>query len=377
MKDGRRIRLAHVIMSLNYGGMERLLNDLIRLLPSHEFENHLVLLEYAGRFAAGLEAHAIFHEVPHQSPLSLLRPARLISLFRRIRPDIVHSHSGVWLKSARAARAAHVPAAIHTEHGRPVREPLGSRLVDRLASRATDCVVAVSDTVETLLRERVLKAGARVEVIINGVDTRRFSPGPGDPGLRSSLGLGSEDLVLGSIGRLEPVKTYDLALKAFAKLLQIVPDSPRIVLVLAGDGSQREALQSLAAALGISGSVRFLGWQDEIERLLWSFDLFTLTSRSEGTSVSLLEAMSSELCAVVTDVGGNRAVLGPGLEEQLVPPGDVEALAAAWKRFLGDQADRTARGRRSRERVLRCFSVERMVEEYAALYRRLCEIKVC
>lgn len=358
-------------MSLNYGGMERLLSDLVRLLPLDGFDNHLIFLDYPGHFSAGLEAHATIHEVHHRSPLSLFRPVELAALFDRIRPDIVHSHSGVWLKSARAARLARVPAVIHTEHGRPVRESLIDRILDRLASQMTDCVVAVSDTIEAVLRRRVLAPAARVKIIINGVDTRRFQPAAEGRRFRWSLNLGSNDLVIGSVGRLEPIKNYSLSIDAFAKLLRLRPTAPRVILVLVGDGSQRAALESQAERLGVSDSVRFLGWNAKIEEVLQGLDLFTLSSHSEGTSISLLEAMSTGLCAVVTDVGGNRAVLGPDLDDQLVPPGNADALALAWKRFLDDRTQRTLRGRRSRERIVTGFSIERMVNDYAELYREL------
>jgi glycosyltransferase involved in cell wall biosynthesis len=126
-----------------------------------------------------------------------------------------------------------------------------------------------------------------------------------------------------------------------------------------------------ARALGIADRVRFLGWRDEVERLYGAFDLFTLTSRSEGTSISLLEAMSTGLCPVVTDVGGNRAVLGPNLSSLLVPSDDDAALAVAWRRHLLDAELRRDMGRRARARVQSEFSLERMVENHIEIYRQL------
>ena len=146
---------------------------------------------------------------------------------------------------------------------------------------------------------------------------------------------------------------------------------PPAFLLLAGDGSQRRELEELAERCGLASRVKFLGWCDEVERVYGAFDLFTLTSRSEGTSVSLLEAMSSGLCPVVTDVGGNRAVLGPELSALLVPPEDEVSLAETWKRYLVDPELRGVMGRRARERVERAFSLDQMVEQHLSLYRSL------
>jgi glycosyltransferase involved in cell wall biosynthesis len=143
------------------------------------------------------------------------------------------------------------------------------------------------------------------------------------------------------------------------------------VLVLVGDGSERAMLEGLARALGIADRVMFLGWRDEVEKIYGAFDLFTLTSRSEGTSISLLEAMSTGLCPVVTDVGGNRGVLGPDLASLLVPREDDAALAASWQRYLIDVQLRRSMGSRARARVVSQFSLDRMIGSHIEVYREL------
>jgi glycosyltransferase involved in cell wall biosynthesis len=144
--------------------------------------------------------------------------------------------------------------------------------------------------------------------------------------------------------------------------------------VLAGDGSEREKLAAEARAAGVSDGVHLLGWRDDLADLLGLFTLFTMSSRSEGTSVSLLEAMSAGLCPVVTDVGGNRDVLGPELEHRLVPPLDPAALASAWEAALSDPIRRGNDGAAARTRVLAHFDLRRMVDAYAALYTGEAEV---
>jgi len=350
--------------------MERLLHDLTKALPPRGFEVHVVVVMGFGRFADGLREVAGLHQVPPMSKFSLIYPRQLIGVLRRIAPDIVHSHAGVWFKASRAARLAGVPVVIHTEHGRHLPEEVIDRLIDKLASRSTDLVIAVSEALAERLRWRVVHDPRRLRVIKNGVDIDRFWPPSDVSRLRRDLDIPAGTPVIGSIGRLEPIKNYRLALKAFARMEKLNSGPPPL-LVLVGDGSERGLLEELARNLGIAARVRFLGWRNEVELLYGAFDLFTLTSRSEGTSVSLLEAMSAGLCPVVTDVGGNRGVLGPELVSLLVPSDDVAALAAAWRRYLLDTELRQDMGRRARARIQSEFSLERMVENHIEIYRQL------
>ncbi len=358
-----------MIQNLHYGGMERVLHDLAKRLPPHGFEVHLVVLEYYGRFAEGLADAATLHRIPPMSRFSLLHPRELANTFRAIAPDIVHSHAGVWLKGARAAQLAGVRAMVHTEHGRPDPVPFSDRLIDNWASRHTDVVIAVSEALAEVLRRQVVHCPSRVRVITNGVDTERLLPTNERSALRLELGIPEDALVIGSIGRLEPIKNYPLAVRGFARLGDRMADGRSPWLVLVGDGSQRLALERLAAELGVAARVKFLGWRADAERIYGALDLFTLTSLSEGTSISLLEAMSSGVCPVVTDVGGNRTVLGPELDFLLVPPGDEVALAARWQGQLADPTGRTALGQVARGRVQKNFSLERSVQEQVAVYR--------
>lgn len=362
----RATRVVHLIQNLNYGGMERVLHSLGRHLPEHGFEVHVVVLQYLGRFAEELEGTVTFHQVPPMGRMSLLHPGPLIETLRGIAPQIVHSHSGVWLKASRAAHVAGVPVMIHTEHGRPDPVPLADRMIDNLASRMTDRVIAVSEALATLLRRQVVHDPAKVCVIQNGVDTERLGLPVDRRALRLELGLDPDALIIGSIGRLEPVKNYSLALRAFAGLNQ-----PKARLVLVGDGSERARLEGEAAQLGISDRVHFLGWRSDAERLYPAFDIFSLTSTSEGTSISLLEAMSCGICPVVTDVGGNGAVLGPELARLLVPSEGAAALTSRWREQLNDTGLRTRMGTQARARVRATFSLDHMVREHVNLYRAL------
>ena len=362
-----RTRVLHVIQNLNYGGMERVLADIVRQADRRRFECHVLALEYLGHFAEGLRDFATLHIAPPLSRWSMLRPASLAAQISRIAPDVVHTHSGVWYKASLAARQAGVPLLVHTEHGRGKPDPWQARLLDRVAARRTDTVVAVSDELGEQLAATIV-SGRRIRVVHNGVDTECFRPRPDSGVLREELGLSSAVPIIGSIGRLEPIKGYDVMIEAFAILHALRDTDPRPVLVLGGEGSERPRLQALAEALGVGRFVRFLGWRDDIHDLHSAFTIFTLSSRSEGTSVSLLEAMSAGRCPVVTHVGGNAMVLGEALRHRLVPPERPDALAAAWLDALSVPSEREADGAAARARIDEAFRLDAMVREYERLY---------
>jgi glycosyltransferase involved in cell wall biosynthesis len=299
----------------------------------------------------------------------MLWPRKLSRQIASIAPDVVHCHSGVWLKAARAARMAGVTRVIHTEHGRQSPDPLSARIVDGLAAGYTDVAVAVSARLGEQLAATVVKRRAAIAVVPNGVDVNRFRPRPDSGRVRGELAIPPDVPILGSIGRLEPIKGYDVMLEALAEMVKAWPSGRALPhLVIAGDGSARPALELRQAELGIADQIHFLGWRDDVDDLLSCFSVFTMSSRSEGTSVGLLEAMSSGLCPVLTRVGGNEAVLGPDLAHRLVPTENPPALAMAWREALTDCEGRTRDGVRARLRIEESFSLEVMVRQYQRLY---------
>ena len=179
--------------------MERLLNDLTKALPPRGFEVHIVIVGgFFGRFADGLREVAHFHQAPAMSKLSLIYPRQLAKMLRRIAPDVVHSHSGVWFKASRAARLAGVPVVIHTEHGRRVPDRVADRLIDSLASRSTDLVIAVSEALAEMLRRRIIRDPKRLRVITNGVDVDRLQPASDALAVRRDLQIPAGTPVIGS-----------------------------------------------------------------------------------------------------------------------------------------------------------------------------------
>lgn len=359
--------MLHVVLDLQAGGLERLVGHLVQRVDGDRFQSGVLSIGDPGRYAEGLGADRV-RVAEGMSRWSMLWPGRLAREIRRFAPDVVHTHSGVWYKASLAARLAGVARVVHTDHGRLHPEPWQVRLLDRLAARRTDVVVAVSERLAGDLAAGIVGDARRIRVIVNGVDTDAFCPRPDNGVIRRELGIAPDAPVVGSIGRFDPIKGYDVMLRAWALLCRRREPGPEPVLVIAGEGPEGGALARLVHDLGIEATVRLLAWRSDVADLHAAFTVFTLASHSEGTSLSLLEAMSAGICPVVTEVGGNRAVVGSGLSHRVVPPADPESLATAWIDALRDVARRQRDAQLARGRVQAGFGIAAMVRSYERLY---------
>jgi glycosyltransferase involved in cell wall biosynthesis len=356
------------VLDLHYGGLQRLVAELVRRIDRDRFEAHVLAVRRPGRFAQQLDGYTVLHRAEALPRYTMLWPRPLTRQIRTIAPDVVHIHSGVWYKASLAARHAGVCRVLYTDHGRHLPDPWQGRVLDWIASRRTDVVVAVSEALAHQLKKTVVSDASRVQVVCNGVDPEVHLPRPDDGVVRRELGIPEAAPVIGSVGRLEFVKGYDVMVEAFARLRARWEGGAAPILVVAGGGSEREHLAALVEGRGLTGAAHLMGWCDRVHSLHAASTLYTVSSRSEGTSVSLLEAMSAAVCPVATDVGGNASVLGAGLRHRLVPPEDPDALAAAWLAALRDPVRRATDARLARQRVQEAFSLQSMVRAYERLY---------
>jgi glycosyltransferase involved in cell wall biosynthesis len=281
---------------------------------------------------------------------------------------VVHAHSGVWSRAVAAASAARVRAVVATEHGLPEEDTWLTPALMRWSARSTAHVVAVSEALQGYLTRRVRLRPERVSVIVNGIDTDRYAPGPRDPGVRARLGVAAGRRVVGIVARFTPVKNHAFLLRAFAEVAAARPD---VDLALVGAGPLQDDLQRMVAELGLAGRVLFPGLTADTAPVYREFDAFVLSSLSEGTSMSVLEAMASRLPIVATAVGGTPHLLDGGACGRLVPSNDVPALRTALLAVLDDAVASQGMADRARARVVEAFSHDRMVDRYEQLYRAL------
>jgi sugar transferase (PEP-CTERM/EpsH1 system associated) len=288
----------------------------------------------------------------------------LVRLFRRERPDIVHTHAwGTLCEGLVAAKLARVPHVIHGEHGTLQLKPYQAR-VQRFAWGRVDRLLSVSSRLaETMSRTTTFPLD-EIQVIRNGVDLSRFAS-VDRAGAKRQLGLPSDVTAIGTAGRLVPVKDQALLLEALA---QLAGRGLRFTGVIAGDGPLRGDLEARAAALGIADRVRFLGHVPDVETVYAALDLFVLSSVSEGLSNTILEAMASGLPVVATRVGGADELIEEGRTGFTVPASNAPELAAAIERVVRQPALLAQMGAAGRERALKDFALERMLHDYANVY---------
>ena len=370
-RDNDPVRVTQVVFDLEGGGMESLVAEIVTRFAGTEFTMSVVTLSgRVGKTGARIRSLADqYHTVRPFPGLSMVMPVDLARTLRRTRPDVVHLHSGAWFKPALAARLAQVPRVVYTEHGREHYDPALLRWLDRRAAGWTDVVVAVSERLARYMRDTVGIPGARIRTIPNGVDADRFTPGPVPADVRASLGIPGDALVIGSMGRLEQVKAYERLVEAHARICRSAGAGGPIHLVLCGDGTQRAALVQRAARLGTSAAVHVPGWTDRPRDMYRLFDVFALTSTSEGASVSLLEAMACGVAPVVTDVGANAELLGPELAGQVVVAWDADQFARVLAATLREPGRRAEVGAQARRRVVQRYTLDAMVAEYGRAYR--------
>jgi sugar transferase (PEP-CTERM/EpsH1 system associated) len=297
---------------------------------------------------------------------------RMARLFRAFRPDIVHTRNWTCIDAVIGARLAGVPVVIHGEHGRDASDPHGRnpfrRRVRRLLAPLVTEFVTVSRDLARWLTEDVGIPARKVTQICNGVDTDRFLPGDRDAA-RRAIGVPDGLAVVGTVGRLDPVKDHTGLIRAFVEGLA----HRAAVLVIAGDGPTRPELAALVRTLGVDDRVRLLGERDDIPLVLRALDLFVLPSVGEGISNAILEAMATGLPVVATRVGGNGELVSDGLTGRLIEPRSTAALAQAIRQYLDAPLLAKMHGRAARGRAERDFSLERMLAGYSDLYRRCLE----
>ena len=236
--------------------------------------------------------------------------------------------------------------------------------------RRADALLAVAQVQKDYLVEVEGLPRERIQVIHNGVDTKRYRPPAAEERqrIRAELGFGVDDVVLIAVASLKPLKQIDVLLRAVARLSQAgLP----VRVVVAGDGSERAALASLAAQLGLAERVWFAGLRDDVERLLQASDVFVLASRTEAFPNVVLEAMATGLPVVTTDVGSVREMVEDGSSATVVPSGDETALATAIARLASDAPERARLGERGRQIVDERFRFESMCAKREALFEAL------
>lgn len=374
----QRPLVVHLTYALDVGGLETLLVDCINRMPPERYRHAVVCLtrytDFAGRITQpGVELYAL----GKPPGLGLGTHLKFWKLMRRLRPAILHTYNLSALEYNFSGALAGIPVRIHAEHGRDASDPHGlnpkHNFLRRRLAPFIDCFIPVSEDLRRWLGETVRIPASKTLFIKNGVDTDKFADATASP----ASPWAPDDIVIGTVARIQDVKNHRDLVAAFARLRELVPEQrERLRLSIVGDGPLMGAVREQVAALGLQDVVWLPGARDDVAGLLHGFSLFTLPSLAEGTPVSMLEAMACGLPVVASRVGGIPEVVTDGVEGTLVAPRDVEALAAALAAYARDPELRRRQGEAARARIEHAFSMRTMLEEYGRLYDRLCSQKL-
>jgi glycosyltransferase involved in cell wall biosynthesis len=353
----RPFAVCHVSLTLQTGGLERILADLARHHDPAACTPTFLALRAVGRFADEIRNQGCAVQLLHDhSRFGGLR--EMARFFRAGKFDVVHTHNTYpHLYATIAARWAGVPVVVQTRHGQRAGHGWKSSFLYRSAARLVDRIVAVSDDAAELCQRVDRLPVKKVTRIWNGIDLSDFRyHGP----IMAPVAI--------SVARLSAEKDFPTLLRATALVLREIPD---FKLRIVGGGPERERLEALAAELGVTSAVDFLGERHDVPELLAQAGFFVTASLTEGISLTLLEAMAVGLPVVATAVGGNPEIVVDGVSGKLTPAAQPEQLAAAMIDACR-QSDRWRDwGQAGRERVTQHFDVQRMARDYEQLYQQL------
>jgi glycosyltransferase involved in cell wall biosynthesis len=369
-----KIKIMRVITQLPVGGVERTLSRLLPKLKSDSFRVMVCCTDNRGELAQVLEEAGI--------PVSLIRlrsrwdPVGICKLARQMRREqiqVVHTHMyASSISGVVAAKLAKVPviiANIHSLHEWHTKRRVW--IAAKLFS-AVDRVVAVSDCIRQDLLQKLELDPQKVVTIHNGIDLPRFDQSIDGTSQRRQLGIGDDELVIGAIGRLVRFKGFNYLLEA-ARIINL--QWPKFKLVIVGGGELKHGLKQQAQELGIAEKVIFTGRQEDVFPFLAGFDIMVISSITEGLPIASLEAMAMGKAVVASRVGGIPEVVEDGVSGLLVPPRNPESLAQAVIDLLKKPELRKSMGQAGRARVEKLFSIQRVCEQTAKLYKDLLKQK--
>ncbi len=365
-----RLKILAINLSNAFGGLEKYSVDLAAAQARRGHDVTFICqrgkgVEAAVR-AAGLECLAF----PYRRYIDLPLALKIRNVVREGGFRLVHAHKsddlGIIAPALWGLKGVSLFFSLHMIVPAPKKD-LYHRMeyarVRRLFANGEECVRSAG-------RNLPINPGTAVEVPL-GVETERFTPGR-SAAFRRELGFADEDILLGVLSRLDPLKGQMEAVQAMPAVLE---KHPRAFLLLAGEetysfrGIERKRIEAEVARLGLGDKVRFIGFQSDVAKLLNALDVFLLPSHFESYSVSLIEAKLCAVPMVAAASGGVPQNMGHGAYGELCEPKDAASLAAAILRTLADLAAAKAKAHKGREEALKRYSMDAVLDAIDAEYR--------
>ena len=372
--DSPRV-IVHVIHHLVIGGMENGVVNLVNRMDAARYRHAVICMEDFSEFRHRIADSSVPVTAMHKSTLSTMALyRRVFSTLRALRPAIVHTRNLSGLDALLPAMLAGVHIRVHSEHGWDVGDLRGAalkpRLLRKLHSPMVNQYVTVSKDLQRYLTNRVGIAATRIKQIYNGVDTGKFAPAALKPdGVLPDSLAGNDKIIVGTVGRLQPVKNQMALVRDFARIVREQPAlRSTLRLAIVGDGRARQALVDCVNAEQIAELTWMPGARHDVAQVLKCLDVFVLPSLNEGISNTILEAMATGLPVVASNVGGNSELVTDHVTGMLYDVERPQGLYLALQPYLTDRELRRRHGAAGRLQVEKEFNIDTMVGRYQALY---------
>jgi sugar transferase (PEP-CTERM/EpsH1 system associated) len=372
--------IVHLIYRLDFGGLENLLVERINRMPADRYRHAIVCLTDYTDFVKKISKPDVAIHALHKQPgLALGTHGKLWKLLRQLKPTILHTYNLTAIEYAPVAMLAGVPIRINGTHGRDASDPNGTNrkhnLLRKLMLPFYDWYYANSDDQLRWNRQVIGVPEKKSCLLANGIDADKFQSAGGRQ-RSASFHFADDDIVIGTVGRVQDVKDHASLVDAFILLRERLPTmSAKLRLTIVGDGPLLPSIKAKVAKAGLDEVVWLPGARTDVADILRHVTIFAMSSIAEGTPGSVLEAMASGLPVVGTRVGGIPEVIDDGVTGAVVPPSNPGALADALARYIADAKLAVEHGAAGRERVLRKYSMTGMMSAYMSLYDNLCERK--
>ena len=351
-----------VTWSLVAGGAEIYALTIASRLDNSRFEAMMCAIDQGGAIEGEVQKHGLPYWIMQRRPgIDWRLFGRMHRLLRRKRIDVLQTHHFNQLfYSAPGAKLLGIHI-FHTEHDVELAKKPRLRIALRLLSLCCEKMIAIGDEIAQMYRDLGIP-DHKIEIVRAGVELSSFHESRA--AARAELGLEENARVALIVARLFPEKNHRLLLDAFAQAAQ---NHPRFRLLIAGEGTEAEAIRAQIETLKLSEKVQMLGVRRDVPRLLAASDVFVLSSEREGLPIAVLEALAAARPVVATSVGNVPDVVRDGVSGRLVPPGNKEAFAVALEELLSDAESCEKMGQAGRE-IARDYDVHHMIERYESLF---------
>lgn len=363
-------KVLHVIYSLYRGGAERLIETIVLESKGDRYRHLVCSLTGGGDLVQKIEqagGKVFLLGKKHRGDVSAF--SKLARLIRRERIDLLHLHGApgaFWGTLAVSLGRIAVPI-VRTEHRPylPEHMPGPYRLLYAYLTKRTNRVICVSESVRDTYVKRFPDLGERHITIPNSIRTAEFENIPPKSECRSRFALPTSGRIIGTMGRLVPIKNHAMLIEALLRIRSTVPDTHVAIL---GEGELRDFLVARAADLGLRENVSIVDPTPDIPHFLGALDLFVLSSDSEGLPLTILEAQAAGLAVVATSVGGIPEVIEHGVNGYTVPPGLVEPFADRVAELLRNPEAAKQMGDTGRNMVRERHGAGKMVSRIESVY---------